>query len=146
MTHEKVTAMAKTLTHAGGVVFRSSDDRILYLVVSSSDGANWVLPKGHIDAGESAEVAALRELTEEAGVTGEIVDRLSIQPFKKATTDGAVQYFLIRKLGSTAATENRTLRWEDEHVARQLLTFAEARAALLEGAAVVRRLEKESSI
>jgi 8-oxo-dGTP pyrophosphatase MutT (NUDIX family) len=138
--------MPETLTHAGGVVFRKSDDQILYLVVSSSDGANWVLPKGHIDPGETAEVAALRELGEEAGVTGEIVDRLSIQHFKKAGTESAIQYFLIRELGSIAAVEDRTLRWEDEPAALRLLTFAEAKAALLEGAAVVRRLEKESLI
>ena len=43
--------MANTLTHAGGVVFRKSDSQIFYLVVSSSDGANWVLPKGHIEPG-----------------------------------------------------------------------------------------------
>lgn len=135
-----------TLTHAGGVVFRKSGNQTLYLVISSSDGANWVLPKGHIDPGETAEVAALRELAEEAGVTGEIVDRLSIQHFKKAGTESAIQYFLIRKLDSIAAAEDRTLQWEEEPAALQLLTFAEAKAALLEGAAIVRRLEQESSI
>lgn len=135
--------MPETTTHAGAVVFRGNDDRVLYLVVSSSDGANWVLPKGHIDAGESAEIAALRELAEEAGVTGEIIERLSIQHFPKGTKAGAVQYFLIRELGTTAAAENRTIRWENEESAVQLLTFDESKAALQEGAEVVRRLEKK---
>jgi len=139
---EPEKAMTKILTHAGAVVFRPSDSRPLYLVVSSSDGANWVLPKGHIEPGESPEAAALRELREEAGVMGEIVDRLSVQHFKKADKDVAVQYFLVRKVGSTEAAEKRTLRWEDEQAAVRLLTFAEARVALLEGAAIVRRLEK----
>lgn len=129
--------MANTLTHAGAVVFRRSGDQVFYLVVSSSDGANWVLPKGHIDAGESPEAAALRELQEEAGVLGEIVARLSVQYFKKAEETAGIQYFLIRELGLTIAAENRTLRWEDERSAVQLLTFAEAKASLLEGAAVV---------
>ena len=134
--------MTNNLTHAGTVVFRPSDNRSLYLVVSSSDGANWVLPKGHIEAGESPEAAALRELKEEAGVMGEILDPLSVQHFKKADKDVAVQYFLVLKVGSTEAAEERTLRWEDEQAAVRLLTFAEARVALLEGAAVLRRLEK----
>lgn len=134
-----------TPTHAGTVVFRKSDDEILYLVVSSSDGANWVLPKGHIDAGESAEVAALRELAEEAGVTGEIVDRLSIQHFMKGGKEGSIQYFLIRELGATPPIENRTIRWEGEQAALQLLTFDEARAALMESAAIVCGLVKEST-
>lgn len=140
-TLEKVTAMANTLTHAGTVVFRTSDSQIFYLVVSSADGANWVLPKGHIDPGESPEEAALRELKEEAGVVGEIVDRLSVQHFKKADIEVDIQYFLVCELGSTEAAEDRTVRWEEENAALQLLTFEEARAALLEGAAIVRRLE-----
>jgi hypothetical protein len=44
--------MLKMPTHAGGVTFRKSGDRTLYLIVSSSDGAHWVLPKGHIEPGE----------------------------------------------------------------------------------------------
>jgi 8-oxo-dGTP pyrophosphatase MutT (NUDIX family) len=138
--------MASFLTHAGAVVFRKRGDQILYLVVSSSDGAYWVLPKGHIDKGESAEAAALRELVEEAGATGEIVDQLSRQNFTRGAKEGVIQYFLIRELGSTAALENRTLRWEDEAAALELLGFAEAKAALSEGAAIVRRLAKEAAV
>ena len=137
--------MTETTTHAGAVVFRGNDDRILYLVVSSSDDRNWVLPKGHIDAGESAEIAALRELAEEAGVTGEIVDRLAIQHFMKGGKEGSIQYFLIRELGATPPIENRTIRWEDEQAALQLLTFDEARAALMQGIAIVNSLAKESA-
>jgi 8-oxo-dGTP pyrophosphatase MutT (NUDIX family) len=131
------------VTHAGGVVFRNSDNQTLYLVVSSSDGANWVLPKGHIEPGESVEAAALRELAEEAGVLGEVVDHLSIQHFKKGNKEGVVQYFLIRELGSTAAAENRTLCWENEQSALQLLTFEDARVALRESAAIVGSLERD---
>lgn len=126
------------LTHAGGVVFRQRDSQLLYLVVSSSDGLNWVLPKGHIDPGETAEIAALRELAEEAGVAGEIVAPLSVRRFRKADKELDIQYFLIREIGATESTENRTVRWEKETEALQLLTFPEAREALLEGAAVGR--------
>ena len=126
-----------TLTHAGAVVFRKHDSQVFYLLVSSSDGGSWVLPKGHIDPGETPETAALRELQEEAGVLGEIAEPLSIRQFKKGNKDAIVQYFLMRELGLTAAIENRTIRWEEENEALKLLTFAEARAALLEGAAMV---------
>lgn len=119
-------------------MFRKSDSRIFYLVVSSSDGANWVLPKGHIDPGETAETAALRELQEEAGVLGEIVQSLSARQFKKRDKDATAQYFLVRELGATQAAEVRAVRWEEEDAARQLLTFAEAKAALVEGAAIFR--------
>ncbi len=119
-------------------MFRKHRSEISYLVVSSSDGANWVLPKGHIDPGESPETAALRELQEEAGVMGEMVAPLSVQQFKKRDKDATVQYFLVREAGAAESIEQRTLRWEDEKSAFELLTFPEARVALLEGAKIAR--------
>jgi len=129
--------MSIPLTHAGAVVFRQRDSQVFYLVVSSSDGINWVLPKGHIDPGETPEIAALRELAEEAGVVGEIVAPLSLKQFRKGVKELRVQYFLVRETGATESIENRTIRWEAEVEAPRLLTFAEARAALLEAAALV---------
>jgi 8-oxo-dGTP pyrophosphatase MutT (NUDIX family) len=130
--------MAQSLTHAGAVVFRERDNEILYLVVSSSDGANWVLPKGHIDPGETPEIAALRELAEEAGVLGAMVERLSVREFEKGGKSVALQYFLMREDGSTATKEKRIVRWENEGTAFQLLSFEDARLALIEGATLVR--------
>src|SRR4029079_8123354 len=106
--------MSQTLSHAGTVVFREREGEIDYLVVSSSDGLNWVLPKGHIDSGETAEVAALRELAEEAGVSGVAVAPLSVQYYERRGKDVAIQYFLVRASGSTTTKETRTLRWENE--------------------------------
>jgi diadenosine hexaphosphate hydrolase (ATP-forming) len=37
----------------------------------------WVLPKGHLDPGESQEEAALREVEEETGIVAHIVAALS---------------------------------------------------------------------
>nr|AIA10840.1 NUDIX domain protein [uncultured bacterium] len=132
--------MTNQLTHAGAVVFRKRDSHVDYLVVSSSDGINWVVPKGHIDPGESPEVAALRELAEEAGVLGEIVASLAARDFVKNGKAARVKFFLVRETGSTDSIESRTIRWEDETAARQLLTFDEAREALNEGATIVNRM------
>lgn len=130
-----------TLTHAGAVTFRRTGDQTFYLVVSSSNNEHWVLPKGHIDPGETPRVAALRELREEAGVTGEIVESVTIQQFSKAGEDVAVEYFLVRELSSTRADEERTLRWEDFRTAIELLTFADAKNALQKAATALRELE-----
>ncbi len=130
--------MKETPTHAGAVAFRQGRDRSLYLIVSSSDGFHWVLPKGHIEPGESPEAAALRELKEEAGVTGEIVDRLPLQSFKKPKEEVIVQYYLVREVASAEALEKRSLRWEDEETALQVLTFEEAREALRNAAGVLK--------
>ena len=128
------------LTHAGAVVFRKRESQIQYLVVSSSDGLNWVLPKGHIDPGETPEIAALRELAEEAGVVGEIIAPLSVRYFKRAEKEANILYFLICAIGATDSIESRVIRWEEENAALGLLSFAEAKDALLEGIAIANQL------
>jgi 8-oxo-dGTP pyrophosphatase MutT (NUDIX family) len=122
------------LTHAGAVVYEIKDNQTLFLVISSSSGKHWVLPKGHIEPNESAEAAALRELAEEAGVIGEIIHPLTIQQFTKFKKDIVVQYFLVRMVDTTPADEGRTLQWANESIALKLLSFEEARNALQEGA------------
>jgi len=126
-----------TISHAGAVAFRETEGKRLYLVITSSDGAHWVLPKGHIEAGETAEAAALRELQEEAGVVGVIAKPLSLQTFRRNGEDRVVQYFLVRTLEIGNAVEIRIQRWEDEQTAFELLTFHDARQALREGAAQI---------
>jgi 8-oxo-dGTP pyrophosphatase MutT (NUDIX family) len=53
---------------AGGVVFRIEDGRPLFLLIRDSY-ANWGFPKGHLERGEAPERAALREVTEETGLS-----------------------------------------------------------------------------
>jgi 8-oxo-dGTP pyrophosphatase MutT (NUDIX family) len=52
---------------AGVVLFREGKKRE-YLLLEYNLG-HWDLPKGHIEAGEKSEAAALRELKEETGVS-----------------------------------------------------------------------------
>lgn len=58
-------------THGGGVIFRKYGLglKVRYLLVTAKENdKEWVLPKGHIDPGESPEEAAIREAVEESGV------------------------------------------------------------------------------
>jgi 8-oxo-dGTP pyrophosphatase MutT (NUDIX family) len=64
----------------------------------------WALPKGKIDAGESAAEAAVREVREETGVEGRIVEKLGdVRYTYTATWEGAkgerifkvVSFFLL---------------------------------------------------
>ncbi|HEY9421914.1 MAG TPA: NUDIX hydrolase [Thermoanaerobaculia bacterium] len=54
---------------AGGLVVHGA--RIL--LISTQAGRRWQLPKGHIEAGETPEQTAVREVREETGVTGRVV-------------------------------------------------------------------------
>jgi len=56
---------------AGGVVLRVIDDRQHVLLIRDPY-QNWGLPKGHLEEGEDARAAALREVEEETGL-GELL-------------------------------------------------------------------------
>jgi len=120
----------KSLTHAGCVVFRDDEEKFQYLVATSSTGEHWILPQGHIDPGETPEVAAIRELEEETGVMGEIIRPLSIQEFYKGNEKVIVQYYLVRMIEMKSSMENREIRWEDKESALELLSFNEAKNTL----------------
>jgi 8-oxo-dGTP diphosphatase len=59
---------------AGGVAFRKIDARLEAAIVAVNPSRRWQLPKGIIDAGESAEIAAVREVREEAGIETELLE------------------------------------------------------------------------
>lgn len=75
---------------AGGVVF----DGAGRIAIRRARAGDWVLPKGHIEAGESAATAAVREVAEEMGLATRVVDWLGDYHFtyKKARHVG---YFLL---------------------------------------------------
>jgi len=61
---------------AGGVAVRRFRGRDFLAAVRVKHGTVLALPKGHIDGRESAAQAAAREVREEAGVDGELVEKL----------------------------------------------------------------------
>jgi 8-oxo-dGTP pyrophosphatase MutT (NUDIX family) len=119
--------VSEELTHAGAVAFRKRGERVEFLVVTSSNGQHWVLPKGHIDPGESPQQTALRELGEEAGVGGEILSPLAVQTYHVPGETARVQYFLVRATEAHPAEEERTLAWLGAEEAVTRLSFDDAR-------------------
>lgn len=55
--------------NAGGIVVRRDADQVLIALLREWKYPDYVLPKGGIERGETPEVAARREITEEAGFT-----------------------------------------------------------------------------
>jgi 8-oxo-dGTP pyrophosphatase MutT (NUDIX family) len=53
---------------AGGIVFRRSANGVRFLLIRDSY-RNWGFPKGHLEAAESPDDAAAREVREETGLT-----------------------------------------------------------------------------
>jgi 8-oxo-dGTP pyrophosphatase MutT (NUDIX family) len=111
------------VTHAGGLVMREHDGTIEIAIVTSSSGVGWVLPKGMIDPGETAEEAALREVEEEAALVCEIVTALGDATITKHL-GGSVEttFFLMRVVAAVEMSEDRELRWCDVATARTLIS------------------------
>lgn len=66
-----------TVLAAGGVVTRERGGGTEVLVVHRPRYDDWSLPKGKLEAGESDEAAALREVEEETGVTAALIRELA---------------------------------------------------------------------
>jgi 8-oxo-dGTP pyrophosphatase MutT (NUDIX family) len=78
----------------------------------------WSLPKGHIEAGETAEQAAVREIEEETGISGEILAELGTIDFWFVAggrrVHKTVRHYLLRATGgelSDADIEVSEVAW-----------------------------------
>lgn len=80
---------------AGGVVVGKNGK----IVVVNQNNDSWSLPKGHIDPGEEAREAAIREIAEESGLT-----KLS---FVKDL--GSYQRYRLNKDGGDDLSEQKTI-------------------------------------
>jgi 8-oxo-dGTP pyrophosphatase MutT (NUDIX family) len=99
----------------------------------------WIFPKGHVEAGETAEAAALRELSEESGVIGRVLGPVGTLEFSSGREFVRVEYFAVEVTEPTAQSsgDGRETRWVSLDDARRLLSFADARNLLSRAAALI---------
>ncbi len=104
-------------------------------------GRYWGLPKGHLEVGESAEQAALREISEECGVAIESLTVVSMLPsseyaYRRAgrLTFKLVEHFLVTAPAGTVvrpqAGEIDEVEWMSLDEAGARASFKDTRTAL----------------
>jgi 8-oxo-dGTP pyrophosphatase MutT (NUDIX family) len=119
---------------AGGVAFRMNGARTEIAVVAVNPSRRWQLPKGIIDAGESEEIAALREVREEAGIECELMEKIeTIEYWYVATARGErvryhkfVHFFLLKYLSGDVRHHDHEIaeaRWVALDEAVAMLAF-----------------------
>ncbi len=91
----------KRQVSSGGVIFRKNNTFTEIALIAVKDGKVWCLPKGAIDKGESPERTAIREVEEETGLKGKIIEKLGEITYwyylkeEKARCRKTVYFFLI---------------------------------------------------
>jgi len=87
---------------AGGVVVREREGTLELAVIQPRGRDIWALPKGHVDAGETPEQAAAREVLEETGLRVQLEAPLGeisyVYQFRGRKIFKQVHFFLYRYL------------------------------------------------
>ena len=126
-----VFARPDGLTHAAGIVFRTRDRTVEYLLVQATKDQNeWVLPKGHIEAAEKPEVTAVREVKEESGSWARVVQRIGDVVLKTAKDDVPTRFFLMEFVEEGEADETRGCDWFALTQAKSVATFQDSKDLL----------------
>jgi 8-oxo-dGTP pyrophosphatase MutT (NUDIX family) len=119
---------------AGGVVYRTVNRHIVeYALVHRPAYDDWSLPKGKLQAGETEEEAAIREVDEETGMRCRVVRALGTTSYiDRKGRPKVVYYWLMRAIGGRFSPNGEIdeLRWLELGPAIGLLSYDRDRTLL----------------
>ena len=134
-------------------MFRKENGMTSIVLIARNNRGVWCLPKGIIEANESAEEAAEREVTEETGLKGKIVKRIGEVSYwywsKEEQTRffKTVQFYLMDYLGGDTAdhdSEVEEAKWFPVDEALQIMTFKSEREIVNKALELLREMEAKS--
>ncbi|MDQ2767158.1 MAG: NUDIX hydrolase [Gemmatimonadota bacterium] len=138
-------ARATREVSAGGVVYRVEQGRPLFLLIRDSY-RNWGFPKGHLETHELPEAAALREVSEETGLT-DLVPRGELATidwhfrFRGKLIHKICHFFLMESENADTSPQREegitACRWLPIDEALALISYANAREVLQRAAETV---------
>jgi 8-oxo-dGTP pyrophosphatase MutT (NUDIX family) len=130
---------ARIEVSSGGVIYRRTSASIEVLLIKDSYG-NWGFPKGHVEAGESPEEAALRECREETGLGSlRMAGRVGTSDWYFRSGGALVHkfcdYFLLEADADEPTSPQRgegiqACQWLAPHEVEARVTYANARQIL----------------
>lgn len=134
----------------GGLVIHRGKILLLYKNYNNRY-EGWVLPKGTVEKGESHEATALREVKEEAGVNGTIVEYIDKTLYSfvvpEDTVSKEVHWYLMRSDSYDSKPQHeeyfRDSGYYKYHEAYHLLKFDNERLILEKGYNMFRQLKRE---
>ena len=118
---------------AGGVPVRETRDGLEVRVVHRASYGDWTFPKGKLEAGETDEECALREVLEETGLVCALEDELPSTAYRDGRgRPKVVRYWRLGVVGGSLRYDHEVddARWVEPDEARGLLTYARDLAVL----------------
>ncbi|MBE6841846.1 MAG: NUDIX domain-containing protein [Ruminococcus sp.] len=112
----------------GGVVYRKSHGNLEILLIKHINSGHWSFPKGHIEANETEQETALREIKEETGIDV-VLDpsfRETVHYSPKKDTNKEVVYFLAKPKQFEIIPQEEEIadaRWVEINHACTILTY-----------------------
>jgi 8-oxo-dGTP pyrophosphatase MutT (NUDIX family) len=133
-TSEKAKIQTLEQVSAGGVAFCLNDSDYEIAIISVNPSRRWQLPKGLIDAGETPETAALREVREEAGIETELLSKIETIEYwyvgdyrgERVRFHKFVHFFLLKYTSGNVANHDLEVveaRWVKTEEAIKMLAF-----------------------
>lgn len=130
----------KRVLQAGAIAVKPGGGVPKILIATAKNKPqHWILPKGHIEPGETAEQTAVRELLEETGVAAVPIAPAGSKEFERKGKRLSIQYFVLRFVKQGDSQEDRLLRWVHADEAMSLLTFEQAREIVAESRELIDR-------
>ncbi|KAB8291993.1 NUDIX hydrolase [Bifidobacterium avesanii] len=94
---------------AGGLIFDERGRVAIIARHSRSGHLEWCLPKGHIEKGETPEQTAVREVHEETGILGEVIESIATIDYWFTGTSQRVHklvhHYALKRIGGELTVE-----------------------------------------
>ncbi|HEY1858435.1 NUDIX hydrolase [Acidocella sp.] len=121
------------MRQAGALPFRHGPDGLRVLLITSRDTGRWVIPKGHVEPGQTAAIAAAVEAYEEAGLAGAVSNMpLGIYTYGKRLRSGVVLPATVEVYSLEVGIQMR--KWPERKQRRLQWMDVETAAALVQEA------------
>ena len=116
----------KIIYAAGGIVWRPATSGREVLLILRPKHQDWTLPKGHIEKGESWDVAAQREVKEETGYDTLITSFAGFTSYLAKSKPKVVLFWHMEPAGESEFIPNNEVshyEWVSEREAIDRLTY-----------------------
>ena len=136
---------------AGAVVFEFINGLPEIVIYSRKNASQWCLPKGKIEKNETAQQAAIREVQEETGLKGKIIEHIEDIYYqykdekRKLLIEKTVHFYLMKKQAEISKQydpEVESIEWLTIDQALEKLSFESERGVVSKASQLISKKDR----